>query len=158
MKKLFSFILVLLLTIFCIISVSALEISNPSSANVELNIQINPTYIVVIPDDTYVSYNSEFTDFQSVKLIQANLEPNKFILVELKADKMFVHVNNNLFTIPFTVVERNNKKLLVNDIVLYKSNDEKKLSIHVEPDEWNYAKAGKYEATVNFNISYTSLT
>ena len=138
------------------------EQSDPQSAQAKITTEIAPTYIVTIPADTTVAFNTLRTDFGSVELTEARLEPNAFIRVSLDSDYELKNAADATKTIPYDVVmeEQNEDQEFVynsvkgEDIILTETGEKADLDIDITQDDWDSAYAGNYSDTVTFNVQY----
>ncbi|SDA26718.1 hypothetical protein SAMN02910447_02700 [Ruminococcus sp. YE71] len=158
MKKAFALILtgVLMaspLTAFAEIT----ENTDPKQGSTEITTQIAPAYIVTIPADTSVDFNTVNTDFGAVKLTKAQLEPNKCIKVTMTASGEMKNSADTSKVLPYTIFEGTADA--VTDTVftsaeLASVGDKTDLTISISADDWNNAYAGSYSDTVLFSIEY----
>ena len=138
------------------------EQSDPQSGSALITTEIAPTYIVTIPADTTVAFNTLRTDFGSVELTQARLEPNAFIRVSLDSDYELKNAADDSKTIPYDVVmeEQNEDQEFVynsvmgEDIILTETGEKADLDIDITQEDWDSAYAGNYADTVTFNVLY----
>ncbi len=136
--------------------------SDPQSGSALITTEIDPTYIVTIPADTTVAFNTLRTDFGSVELTEARLEPNAFIRVSLESDYELKNAADVTKTIPYDVVmeEQNEDQEFVynsvmgEDIILTETGEKADLDIDITQDDWDSAYAGTYADTVTFNVQY----
>lgn len=133
--------------------------SDPQSATAEITTKIEPTYIVTIPADTKVAFNALSTDFGSVELTQARLNPGKVVRVHLDSDYKLKNKADESRTIPYDIVSTDDVgttgSLKKFDAQLEFEGDDCPLTIKITQDDWNAAYAGEYSDTVTFNVEYT---
>lgn len=155
MKKLIAIALVLALALS--LSVTAFagcidQDSTSKSTNVEVTTSIAPSYIVTIPANTTVTFNTLTTSFGSVKLESAQIHPGGFIEVTLDASSTLKNKYDvNLSTIAYTIKSGNSVFKSAN---FYRAGQEKALTINITQDAWNAAYAGEYSDTVTFTVAY----
>ena len=94
---------------------------------------------MTIPADTTVAFNALSTDFGSVELTQARLNPGKQVVVTVDTDGELNNAADDKKVIPYTVTAQYAKFAL---------------SIEIGEEDWNKAYAGSYSDTVTFNVSY----
>ncbi len=117
--------------------------------------KIDPYYVVTIPLDIKVNYNAESTDFGSIVLDKAQLEPNKCVKVTLSSDNKLDNKADANKTIPYSIYKKDSNTVF-SSISLVTPNERCPLSIKINKNEWNNAYAGDYEDTVTFHIQYTN--
>lgn len=135
------------------------EKSVPQSAQAEITTEIAPSYIVTIPADTKVAFNALDTDFGTIELTKARLDPGKVVRVHLDSDYKLKNKADESKTIPYDIVSTDDtgttgsfKNL---DAQLEFEGDACPLNITITQDDWNAAYAGEYSDTVTFNVQYT---
>ena len=135
------------------------EQSDPQSAQAKITTEIAPTYIVTIPADTTVAFNDLTTDFGTVELTQARLDPGKVVRVHLDSDYKLKNKADESKTILYDIVSTDDGgtsgSLKNFDAQLEFESDACPLTIKITQDDWNAAYAGKYSDTVTFNVQYT---
>lgn len=145
-------------SLLMLISMSAMPVSAADNRSVVVSTEIAPAYIVTIPVDTAVAFNTINTDFGAVELTQAQLEPDKCVKVTLTSDGELNNTADNTKVIPYTIYEGTVANVTENVFVSaeYTTVGEKTdLTINITQDDWNKAYAGEYEDTVTFQIEYT---
>ena len=140
------------------------EQSDPQSADVLITTEIAPTYIVTIPADTTVAFNDLTTDFGSVELTQARLDPGKQVVVSVDTDGELNNEADDTKIIPYTVTaqyatgEVGEEYMPFNvkdsDLTFDTAGQAFAMTIEISEDDWNAAYAGSYSDTVTFNVSY----
>jgi len=143
-----------------ILSLAALAVlitSMPVSAaddnrNVTVSAEIAPAYIVTIPMNTRIYFNVEDTDFGTIELSKAQLEPQKCVRVTLLTDNLLENKSDVEKVLPFAVFDGEQE---FHSAKYTAVGDKTSLTIHIDRDDWNRAYAGEYEDTVTFQIEYT---
>ena len=164
MKKFLSIILAGGMFAACSVTAFAAEITestDPQQGEAIITTAIAPSYIVTIPVDTAVTFNTINTDFGAVELTQAQLEPDKCVKVTLTSDGELNNTADNTKVIPYTIYEGTVANVTENVFVSaeYTTVGEKTdLTINITQDDWNKAYAGQYGDTVTFNIEYADIT
>ncbi|MBQ6498856.1 MAG: hypothetical protein IJI48_03040, partial [Ruminococcus sp.] len=67
--------------------------------------KIDPAYIVTIPTDTAVKFNTENTDFGAIELTKAQLDPGKAVKVTLATDNKLENKADETKTLAYTIFE-----------------------------------------------------
>ncbi len=118
---------------------------------------IEPAYTVTIPKDINVPFNAEKTDFGSVSLSSAHLEPNKCVRVSMLSDNTLENKADSTKKIPYTIYEGTSYTIgnVFTQAVYNIEGGSTPLTISITKDDWNKAYAGEYEDTVTFMIEYT---
>ena len=129
----------------------------PKQGEAVITTEIAPAYIVTIPTDTAVKFNTENTDFGAVELTKAQLDPGKAVKVTLTTDNKLENKADETKSLAYTIFE--GKGEAVTDKVFaaafYQAvGDKTDLTVNITQDDWNKAYAGKYSDTVTFNVSY----
>lgn len=131
----------------------------PKQADVVISTEIAPAYIVTIPADTTVKFNDTSTDFGSVELTKAQLEPDHIIQFSIDCDGELNNSTDDTKVIPYKI----NATLDGYEEVyptqgtlfgLNEAGDKLNLTIDITEENWKKAHAGKYGDTVIFNIKY----
>ena len=140
------------------------EQSDPQSADVLITTEIAPTYIVTIPADTTVAFNDLSTDFGSVELTQARLDPGKQVVVSVDTDGELNNEADDSKIIPYLVTAQYATGAVGEEYMPFDVNDSDlifdtagqafAMEIQITEDDWNNAYAGEYSDTVTFNVSY----
>lgn len=154
MKKLFAIILAAALLASLSVTVFAAEVkqdSDPKTADVELTTYIAPTYTVTIPADVKVAFNAESTDFGTVKVDAAQIDPDKCIKVSHDASGMLKNKIDEKKVIPYTV--KADSEAFTSATYL-RAGDHTDLTINISKEDWNKAYAGDYTDTVTFTVEY----
>lgn len=134
----------------------------PFSASAEskgavISTEIEPTYLVTIPADVKVVSGQEKTDFGSVKLDKAQLEPDKCIKVTLVSDNLLKHQKDKTKTLTYTINEKTDKETVFTSADYLTAGEKTDLTIGITKEEWEKAYAGVYSNTVTFKIEYTDI-
>ena len=161
MKKLLAIIIAAVMILACSFTAFA-EVnqdSDPQQQSAVISADVEPAYIVSIPADTTVAFNTEYTDFGAVELTSARLEPDKCVKVTLTTDGELNNSVDDTKVIPYTIVE--GKADSATDTVYTTAaylaeGDKTDLTIKITQDDWNKAYAGHYGDTVIFDVAYTT--
>ena len=128
--------------------------------------EIAPSYIVTIPTDTSVAFLASSTDFGSVELTQAQLDPGKAVSVTVVSDGELNNASAADKIIPYVLTaqyipsaETEDEFAPFNakdsDLVFDTAGEAFAMTIEITEDDWNAAATGSYSDTVTFNIAYT---
>ena len=135
------------------------EKSDPQKAEAVITTEIAPSYIVTIPADTKVAFNALDSDFGTIELTQARLDPGKAVRVHLSSDYELKNKADESKIIPYDIVTTDavgtTGSLKNFDAQLEFEGDACPLTIKITQDDWNAAAAGEYSDTVTFNVEYT---
>ena len=134
------------------------ESSDPKSGDALVTTEIAPSYIVTIPADTNVPFNSLSTDFGSLTLTEARLEAGRYVRVHLSSDFKLKNKADAEKVIPYDVISTtpdNTGSLKTFDVQLEFKGDTCPLAITITQDDWDKAYAGEYSDTITFDIQYT---
>ena len=161
MKKLLAIIIAAVMILACSFTAFA-EVnqdSDPQQQSAVISADVEPAYIVSIPADTTVAFNTEYTDFGAVELTSARLEPDKCVKVTLTTDGELNNSVDDTKVIPYTIGE--GKADSATDTVYTTAaylaeGDKTDLTIKITQDDWNKAYAGHYGDTVIFDVAYTT--
>lgn len=154
MKKIISFALAATMALSASATAFAAEItqdSDPKTTNATITTSIAPTYTVTIPADVDVAFNATATDFGSIEVTAAQLDPDKCIKVELASDGNLENLVDNTKVIPYTVTSGETAFTSATYLATGEKTD---LTINITADDWNKAYAGDYSDTVTFTVSY----
>ena len=162
MKKLIASILTLSMLAVLSTTAFAAEINQDSpskESEAVITTTIAPTYTVSIPEDVSVTFNDTETNWGSIEVTQAQIEPNMQIEVSLTADNadstlVLVNQADETKTIPYTVNDENG---IFSSGTYLATGDKTELTINITQDNWNQAAAGSYEDTVTFTVSYEAM-
>lgn len=156
MKKYITFLLVF--TMMLILQMSAFaasgndnQISNAGTTNVTVTTSISPSYTVQIPANVSVEYNKLSTEFGSIKLESARLDPGYAVKVNLDASGTLKNLADNSKTIAYVV---NDGTTAFTAAQYTTAGQETPLTINITQEAWNSAYAGSYSDTVTFTVSY----
>lgn len=146
MKKLASFALAFALCAACAVPVLADETKATT-----ITTSIKPTYTVVIPSTTNITFNHADTDLEgTLHLSAAQLDPGHSVKISATANALQNSAATSE-TIPFTLYANNSPF----DSATFTDTTEKvQLSVHITEDAWNKAPAGNYTGSVTFTITY----
>lgn len=129
-----------------------------TEGNTQLLARKDASYIVVIPKQTEIPFDSTSSAIGSIVYKEGNLEPDSYVTVKLKAKTNLTHTVNASYTIPYLICSED--KTVNFDIVNYNENTstgtETPLTAEITKEAWEAAKAGSYKATLTFAISYNN--
>lgn len=154
MKKLIASVLAFSLLATLSTTAFAAEInqdSDPKTAAAQVSTNIAPTYTVTIPESVEVDFNATETEFGSIKIEQAQIAPDKQIVVSVAAGEALVNQEDNTKTLPYTIEDENGE---FTSAAYLSEEDKTDLTISITEDDWNSAYAGDYRDTVTFTVSY----
>lgn len=153
MKKSLAFVLMIGLTLFLPTTAFASEIIGPGTktGSTTITYNVDPAYSVTIPTDIKVEFNKQITNFGTVELSKAQIEPSKCVKVTLNASGTLKNTDDSNKTIPYAIKSGNTA---FSSETYLTAGDKTELAIHIEPSAWDAAFAGKYSDTVTFTISY----
>ena len=136
----------------------------PKQGQVEVTVDIAPSYVVTIPADTTVQFHDEQTDFGAVELTQAQLDPGKVVSVSVETDGELNNAADAAKVIPYTVMAQYASGAEGEEYLPFKVSEQSlqmdtegqkfAMTIEISEDDWNKAYAGSYSDTVTFNVSY----
>lgn len=157
MKKLLAIVLAIALVFALSVAASAenstiTNTTSPQSTAAVISTTINPTYTVTIPGNTPVSFGTLSTDFGSVKLESAKLNPGYAVTVERSYNGVLTS-SDGTQEIPYIIYEKGTTDQFIS-ASFTAAGEEKELTINITEDNWNKAAAGSYSGTVTFTISY----
>lgn len=121
--------------------------------NITVSTEIAPAYIVTIPTNTRVYFNVVDSDFGTVELTKAQLEPKKCVKVTLITDNKLENKSDAEKYLPYVINQSDDTAF--SSAKFAAVGEQKKLTIHIEQEDWNKAYAGEYEDMVTFQIEYT---
>ena len=130
----------------------------PKQAEAVITTEIAPSYIVTIPSDTKVTFNTVNTDFGTVELTKAQLDPGKVVKVSLTNDNKMENKADESKTLAYSIFEGKGEDVTDKAFVSAEYTavgDKTDLTINITEDDWNAAFAGEYSDTVTFNVEYT---
>lgn len=161
MKKLLAIVLAIALVFALSVAASAQNstITNTTSpsATAVISTTIDSTYTVTIPGSTTVDFNKTVSNFGTIALSNARLEPNSYLRVTLNASgELKTTAVNSDAKISYAI--KDDKGNPFSYIDLDSNGDSALLKIHIDQTAWNAAAAGIYNDTVNFTISYVKPT
>lgn len=128
--------------------------SDPKKAQATISTNIQPAYMVTIPEDVEVSFNAVSTDFGSIELTAAQINPNYAVEVSLDASGTLKNQADVSKTIAYTVKDQNGE---FTSAQYDAAGESSKLTVTITQDAWNAAYAGSYSDTVTFTVSYTAV-
>ena len=157
MKKLIASVLIFSMLTAMSITAFAAEINQDSASKESkavITTTISPSYTVSIPEDVSVTFNATETMFGSIEVTQAQIEPDKQIVVSLTTDGELINQTDNTKTIPYTVENENG---VFTSGTYLAVGDKTDLTINITQEGWDQAAAGSYADTVTFKVSYESI-
>lgn len=158
MKKWIVMLLTLVLTLTLSVTAFAAEIdqdSDPQEAEVKVTTSIEPTYTVTIPGNVQVEFNATSTQFGTIKLTAAQLDPDHAVEVTLSASGELKNEADKTRTIAYAV---NSQGEAFSSAEYQNEGDSTDLTIDITQAAWNAAYAGDYSDIVTFTISYGEVT
>lgn len=154
MRKIFTLFLALILSLTLCTAVFAETVDQDAdlkTATTTITSTITPTYTVTIPMDIEVEFNKQITNFGTVELSKAQIEPLKCVKVTLNASGTLKNADDLNKTIPYAIKSGNTA---FSSETYLTAGDKTELAIHIEPSAWDAAFAGTYSDTVTFTIVY----
>lgn len=158
MKKWIALFLTLTMTLSLSVTAFAAEInqdSDPQEAEVKVTTSIEPTYTVTIPEDVEVTFNETSTDFGTIELTDAQLDPEYAVTVTLSASGTLKNQADKTKTIAYAV---NSEDGAFSSAKYQNKGDSTALTIDITQAAWDAAYAGDYSDIVTFTISYDKVT
>lgn len=161
MKKWIALFLAPALALSLSVTVFAAEITeqngSPTSADAEITTSIKPTYSVTIPQSMSVEFNAVSTDFGTIQLNTAQIEPDYAVKVELTASGTLKNEADADKNIPYVIRIKGTEEAFT--FGEYQNiGDSTDLTIDITQEAWDAAYAGDYADTVTFTISYGKAT
>jgi len=157
MKKLFATLLALTLCCSMATTAFAAEInqdSDPKTGNTTITTVKDPTYIVVIPETAQIEFDVGSNPIGSIEYKEGNLEPGAEVTVELKNASALAHKEDAKYTIEYAVCKDGEAFTSVVYNEQTAAGTKTALTADITKEAWEAAKAGNYEATLTFEISY----
>lgn len=157
MKKLFATLLALTLCCSMATTAFAAEINQDSetkTGNTTITTVKDPTYIVVIPEKAEIQFGVESNPIGDIVYKEGNLEPGAEVTVELKNASTLAHKENAQYTIEYAVCKDGEAFTSVVYNEQTAAGTKTALTANITKEAWEAAKAGNYEATLTFEISY----
>ena len=115
-----------------------------------------PTYVVVIPEKAEIAFDVESNPIGDIEYQSGNLEPGAYVTVTLSEQTDLANVEDSQYTIPYRISCEGEEF----DAVVYleetAAGTKTPLTADITKAAWEDAKAGAYEATLIFTISYTN--
>ena len=155
MKKLMMAGIVCALCVSASFPVLADENEDNSSPNgMILSYYQQPDYLVKIPSEATITFDSEINSIGELEYQKGNLEPDAYVTVSLEKQSPLEQEENN--TIPYTLYSGEK----VFESVVYDEQTaigtKTPLAVHITKEAWEAATGGDYTATLTFLISYTN--
>ena len=157
MKKSVSFFLALVLCgLACFPAFAAETALGPDETTGELQLSyaVGPSYTVSIPGDVQVAFNALSTDFESVELTEARLEPGYAVQIALVSDGLLKHTEDASKTLAYSV---NSADGAFQTAQYTTAGEATALTVDITSDAWHAAHAGDYTGTVTFEVSYVAV-
>ena len=138
------------------------QTADPKNATVDLSTQIDPTYTVVIPQETGIAFR-DLTKTISVKYAKGNLEPGASVRVSTSKQAVLKHdrISGTADAdeqIVFSVSADGSAGNSGTPAVVFAEgtavNTLKDFTLATTAAEWNSAKSGTYSGEMVFTISY----
>ena len=152
MKKTISMLSALILTAALALPVSAAA----EDKGAVITTEIQPTYLVTIPADIQVAFNTEQTDFGAVTLDKAQIEPDAAVKVTLNSDNKLKHKKDATKTLAYTIYsgKAGAADTVFQNATYTTAGEKTDLTIGITKSDWAKAYAGEYSNTVTFTIEY----
>lgn len=153
MKKLLSIILAAGLLASISTTAFASEINQDTTsktADVKITTNIDPTYVVTIPESTAINFNATSTALGTVKATSMQIEANKKIVVLASADA-FKNTSDASKTIAYKLM---NGSAEFSSIDILTTADKADLTVAIDKSAWDSAYAGAYSGVITFTLSY----
>lgn len=154
MKKLTAVFLTLAVTLSLSTAAFAAEIDQDTAKKTSqaiITTSIEPTYTVTIPGNVNVAFSATSSDFGTISLDEAKLEPGYAVWVSLATDNALVNEADSTKTISYAV---NANGTAFTSASHTTAGEKTKLTIEITQEAWNAACAGDYSDTVTFTVSY----
>lgn len=154
MKKIFALAIAAIMALSASATAFAAEItqdSNPKTATATIKTSVAPKYTVSIPADVTVAFNATTTDFGSIEVTSAQIDPDKCIKVALDSNGNLINEADSTKVIPYTVTAGG---AAFTSATYDATGDKTDLTINITQEDWNKAYAGEYSDTVTFEVSY----
>lgn len=122
----------------------------------QLSARKDASYIVVIPRQAQIAFDNTSTSIGSLVYEEGNLEPDSYVTVTLSNQTSLAHTIKDSYTIPFMICGEDKTTAFTS--VIYdestKTGTKTPLTAEITQADWEAAKAGSYQATLTFQISY----
>lgn len=155
MKKFIASVLALAMCLMAAVPAYAATINqdtpDPKTSEADITTSIAPTYTVSIPEDVDVEFNATETQFGTIEIIQAQIDPDKQIEVSITSGEALINQTDNTKTLPYTIEDGSGEFTFAAYLA---EGDKTDLTINITEDDWNAAYAGDYSDTVTFTVSY----
>ena len=141
MKKIMAAILTLALAAAATASAYATEINQDTkdkTVEVTISTSIQPTYTVMIPEDVPVTFNATSTDFGTIELTDALINPGWAVQVDLNASNTLKNEADKSKTIAYTVNSKDGAFTTAQYDAVGESTE---LTIDITQEAWNSAYA-----------------
>ena len=157
MKKIFAGFLTLTLCLSMTAPVFAAGInqgSEPKTGSTTLTTEKEASYVVVIPESAKITFDVESNPIGDIEYRSGNLEPDACVTVTLSEKSALANKIDDQYTIPYQICSEGEAFA---DVVYAEgtaAGTKTPLTADIAKDAWEDAKAGQYEATLTFTISY----
>ena len=133
----------------------------PQQAQAVITAEIAPAYIVTIPTDTKIPFNSLETELGEIELTKARLEPGASVMVGFAGSEGSPVLKNKADkekTIPYRF-KYDTEGFGLGDgtgteFSMQTEGEKGTLSVTIKQEDWNKAYAGEYADTVTFTVRY----
>ena len=159
MKKIFAALLTLTLCLSMASTAFAAEIdqdSEPKQGQTTLTTEKAATYVVVIPETAEIKFDVESNPIGDIEYQSGNLEPGAYVTVALTGKTDLANVEDDQYTIPYQISHSGQEFTQVVYTEKTAAGTKTPLTADITKTAWEDAKAGGYEATLTFTISYTN--
>lgn len=154
-KPLVSALLALALAVpFSTAALALDQDSDPPTQDVTVKSTILPTYSVTIPADMNITAGQLSSNFGTVALSKAQLDPGYGVTVTLTTDYELVNAKDAGKTIPYAVRSGGQD---FTSATYTAAGQKNALTIDIAASAWQAAAAGAYSDTMTFAISYDPL-
>jgi len=122
----------------------------------QITMEVAPAYVLTIPADTTVEQGAVSTNFGTVLLTEARLEPGMGVCYYIKSDYLLKNEKDETKTIPYDIIV--NSTLCHGDsykdceFIAEKVGDGCDNQIIIKEEDWENACAGKYRSTLTFVV------
>lgn len=116
----------------------------------EISTSVASTYILTIPAKTEIEFDEESTDLNGTLKVTGNVLPTQSVVVTVETHDLENSVQNTI--LPYALMNGTEKfeTATWNEEELRAENKEFQLSVAIEQEDWNRAKAGSYEGSIVF--------
>ena len=133
----------------------------PKQGEAVITTEIAPAYIVTIPTDTKIPFNSLETELGKIELTKATLDPGAFVMVGFAGTEESPVLKNKADeskTIPYRF-KYDSEGFAISDCIgtefgMQTEGESGTFSVTIKQEDWDKAYAGEYSDTVTFTIRY----